>query len=417
MKFAFCFLTYTNIVHTKQWQSYFEGNSIYIHPKNRDAVDSAFQQYILPTLLSTAWGDRSIVDATVLLLEQAIKDSENAWFILCSEDSCPLKPYAEFRAFFEQQTLSIFEVMDARKDKTSQWWALCRRDVEILLRNKMAFSPLIEKISKQNRKQAIDELFFLRALKQFQPQYQFTDGCVHYVKWFSEWVSKHPTVFNRLLEEDAVAIDARHGWFIRKTFPTFEARLVDKKPACIILCLGSNTSTQYEAFLEKVLPRANLFLLVMDATVLPKHALLTQKCEQAYYAVWNMVEKASGILRDKFSALYGNENGKVTILDEAFDYKSSSASGLEGLPVSESASSVPNVQVSAPAPIQDDLPPPPPPLPLPQETFVRQRYSRSCSAMKRYGGGGGRRRTRRYKRVKKTQHKNRRCYRCSCRRR
>lgn len=316
MKIAFCFLTYKNILHPAIWAPYFENNNVYIHPKQRNYINNEHNCYVIPTIIDTVWGERSIVDATILLLEQAFIDNDNKWFILCSEDSCPLKSYTDFYNFFEKQSLSIFNVMDSNKNKTSQWWALSRTDVGLLLENKQSFSKIFDDISKKYRKQAVDELFFLNALKQIKSDYTFTNGCVHYVKWFSEWVSKHPTAFNRLLEEDINNINNQSCWFIRKTFPTFQSELIDKKPNCIIMCIGSESSDNYDQFLDFFSERSNIFLLVMDPTKLVEQQLLKQKCEQAFYVVWNMADKAIPILYNKFTQKYDN----VYILKEKFNY-------------------------------------------------------------------------------------------------
>ena len=316
MKFAFCFLTYRNILHPTEWSPYFQNNNIYIHPKQREYISDEYRSFVIPNIINTSWGDRSIVDATVLLLEQAMTDNDNQWFILCSEDSCPLKPYLEFLNFFEKQSTSIFNVMDNSKNKTSQWWALCRADVELLLKNKSRFSNVFENINKRYRKQAVDELFFLNALKQFKSNYLFKNGCVHYVKWFAEWTSKHPTAFNRLLEDDVHNINNNSCWFIRKTFSTFENKLIDKKPNCIIMCVGSESTGTYDKFFDYFSDSANIFLLVMDPTKLIEQSILREKSEQTFYVVWNMVDKAMEVLYNKFSSTYDS----VIILKEKYNY-------------------------------------------------------------------------------------------------
>jgi hypothetical protein len=317
MKFAFCFLTYKNIIHTSQWEPYFKANNIYIHPKDPTSIKTEYRSFIIPTIINTSWGDRSIVEATILLLEQAIIDSENEWFILCSEDSCPLKPYQDFLSYFEKQTMSILNVMDGTKNKTSQWWALSRNDVELLLKNKSKFNKIFEHISKNYKnKAAVDELFFLTALKQFKRDYTFKNGCIHYVKWFSEWTSKHPTTFNRLLQEDTESINNNSCWFIRKTFPTFQNKLIEKKSVCIIMCIGSESRGNYSDFLDYFTGKANIFLLVMDPTKLVSQTQLKDTCEQAFYVVWNMVDKAMEVLYNKFDLMYAD----VFILKENFNY-------------------------------------------------------------------------------------------------
>lgn len=317
MKFAFCFLTYKNIIHTSQWEPYLKKNNVYIHPKEPDYISRDYRRFVIPSIISTSWGDRSIVDATILLLEQAILDNDNKWFILCSEDSCPLKPYLEFASFFETQSMSILNVMDNTINKTSQWWALCRDDVKLLLKNKAKFNKIFENISKKYKTQgAVDELFFLNALKQFKKNYAFKNGCVHYVKWFSEWTSKHPTTFNRLLEEDIENINNNSCWFIRKTFPTFQTQLIEKEPTCIVMCIGSESTGNYSDFLDYFTGKANIFLLVMDPKKLVDQTEIKEKCEQVFYVVWNMADIAMEVLYNKFILTYDN----VFILKENFNY-------------------------------------------------------------------------------------------------
>lgn len=319
MKFAFCFLTYHDIIHASKWEPYFAQNNVYIHPKQKNYVHASRARYVLPSLVETSWGDKSIVEATLLLLEQAIKDRENHWFVLCAEDSCPLKPYEEFTAFFEKQTLSLFHVMDETKQKTSQWWALNRADAQVLVQRKRDNGALLFALSKKYRKQALDELFFLNALTQYVPAYQYARGRIHYVKWMDEWTSKHPTVFNALLEEDARAIQDDPCWFIRKTYPTFQNQVISHKPTCVVVCVGSESVMRgYDEFVSFFANHAHLFLLIMDAPKMadPAAEPLKTHCVQAFHVVWNMAEKAMGALYDKFAPNYEH----VLILKEPFRF-------------------------------------------------------------------------------------------------
>jgi hypothetical protein len=291
---------------------------LYIHPKEPEQISDEFRQFIIPSLIETSWGHRSIVEATILLLEQAILDRRNEWFILCSQDSFPCKSYADFLSFFETQTISIFNVTDHAKNKTSQWWALCRADVELLLENKSKFNEIFESISKRYRKidGAIDELFFLNAFTKIKRDYVFKNGCIHYDKWCLGVVSKHPAVFNRLLEEDIRHITENSCWFIRKTFPTFKNKLIDKKSNCIIMCIGSSSKDNYSSFLNYFADKANIFLFVIDEKKIENQDELKEKCEQLYYGVWREADSGMEILYNKFLPLYEN----VIVLKEEFDY-------------------------------------------------------------------------------------------------
>ena len=70
---AFCFLTYGSIMHTEVWEPYFQNSNIYIHPKYRDEIDRRYEKYIIPTLIETTWAKASIVNASILLLKEAVK--------------------------------------------------------------------------------------------------------------------------------------------------------------------------------------------------------------------------------------------------------------------------------------------------------------------------------------------------------
>jgi hypothetical protein len=302
----------------REWDPYFASNNLYIHPKEPAQISDAFRPFIIPSLIETSWGDRSIVEATILLLEQAILERSNEWFILCSQDSFPCRSYADFVSFFETQTLSIFNVMEPEKNKTSQWWALCRADVELLLGNKRKCNEVFEFISKRYRKTdgAVDELFFLNAFKKIKEDYVFKNGCIHYNKWSSGVISKHPTVFNRLLEEDVRHIRENSCLFIRKTFPTFKNKLVEKKSNCIIMCIGSSSKDNYSSFLNYFADKANIFVFVIDEKKIENQDELKEKCEQLYYGVWRQADTAMEILYNKFLMLYEN----VIVLKEEFDY-------------------------------------------------------------------------------------------------
>jgi hypothetical protein len=313
---AFCFLTYRSIVHGEAWAPYIQSSNVYIHPKMKEEVSATYRPYIIPTLIETEWNNNSIVSATILLLKEAMKKTTNQWFVLCSEDSVPLLSFATFAKYLSEQNLSIFNVMDASINKTSQWWAMRRVDVELLLSRELEYNSIFQTIASISNKSpsAPDELFFLNALKTFDPSYRFKEGCVHYVKWLNNVVSKHPAIFNRLLDEDIESIRTNKCLFIRKTFPTFQNTLLSKKGVCIIICVGTESIQEYDEFLHYVRNKANVFVLSVIDTINP---ILTNQCEQAYYAVWKQMTNAVEEMYRKFSGIYPT----VYTLLEQYDYR------------------------------------------------------------------------------------------------
>jgi len=281
------FLTYSNITHINEYDDYLENCNIYIHPKYPENVDESLKKYIIPNLIETKWGDKSIINATLELLKEAYKNDNNNWFILCSEDMFPLVNYENLTKYLASQKYSIFDVMDNSKNKTSQFWALKRDDVSKILSNQNKWDSIFNKIPK---KTAVDELFFLPLLKLIDSNYTFTDSKFCYVKWFKNFISKHPTTFNCLLQSDLKDIERNHSCFIRKTYQTFQNALCPDKPLTILLVYGSESVSNYDSFLNDFSKTANIFILSMVDSV--NNIQLKNNCCQTYYVVWNDLENA-----------------------------------------------------------------------------------------------------------------------------
>jgi hypothetical protein len=315
-KVAFCFLTYGSIMHPDAWDPYFLIGNPYIHPKNPEMVDEKYKKFVIPELIDTKWANDSIVNATILLLKEAVKKTTNEWFILCSEDSYPLMPTSQFlKSIYENQS-SVFNVIDDSINKTSQWWALTRQDVELLLEHEEDFNMVFNEIHRIAKRtpSAPDELFFLNALKRFNPEYQYTNGFIHYVKWIPNVVSKHPVIFNRLTEQDTDYIKTNNCLFLRKTFPTFQNMVAEKSEVCIILCIGTNSIQQYSDFLNYTRNKARIFVLSFLDRV--ENEDLRTNCLQMCFCVWNNADKAIETLYNGFI----NKYKKVFVLLEKFDY-------------------------------------------------------------------------------------------------
>jgi len=361
---AMLFLTYENILHRDNpvLREYIDNTNVYIHPKDKTKIILEFEKNVIPFQIETSWGADTIVISTLLLLQEAYKNTHNKWFVLCSEDMFPVRTYTEFIKYLEKCKKSLFSEMvkdsrisDMNIIKTSQWWTLTRKDVKLLLdalnirsfktkegnafvdyiRNQSLFKEITSKVPK---KAALDELFFLSALKlahkirqeedmkekkggkQNIKPYEYENKTVCYTKWFN-WVSKHPTIFNRLLSIDKDFIDSHEScFFIRKTFPTFENQVVTKKDNCIIIVIGTENKDipDYYTFLSKYQNNSDIFLLVMiDNMSEIKSSHIKDACCQCYFVVWNMVGDACNKLTDimKNELKYNN----VVIIPEETD--------------------------------------------------------------------------------------------------
>lgn len=85
--------------------------NIYIHPKNK--IDHKYQKYVIPKIAVTRW--MFLIDAIINLLEEALKNKENKYFMLVSGDSYLLCDRNKFDSF--DPKLSCFSY--SNEDKIS----------------------------------------------------------------------------------------------------------------------------------------------------------------------------------------------------------------------------------------------------------------------------------------------------------
>lgn len=302
------FLTYTNILHKDAFIDLFSNCNVYIHPKYPDKVSSDLKKYIIPNLVETKWGDKSIVSATLELLKQSFKKQTNKWFILCSEDMYPLVNYSQLNDYLSKQTKSIFDVINEKEDKTSQFWALKREDVELILTNANKWDNIFARIPPKQK--AADEHFFLSLLKLIKSKYEFTNKKFCYVKWYLSFLSKHPTTFNCLLPVDTISIKENNSCFIRKTYSSFKNENCPERELSILLVYGTESITDYTQFINDFKFVSNIFVLSLKDNIENKQ--LTSICSQSYFAMWKDAENAINVIKNEFP-------GKYIICSEKFD--------------------------------------------------------------------------------------------------
>lgn len=194
-----------------------------------------------PYSFETKWGDPSLVEATLSLLKEALKE-KHAWFQLISHDAYPLKTYAEMVDFLETQTKSMFDLVeeDGLVFKTSQWWCLTRADAELLVSHEDAFKAYLKKVP--FGKGAWDELYFLSCLKHANPVYTYTPFKSVYTEWLIHGnqkgpVQKHPITFGRRLSMDSFD----NSFFVRKTTLAFTDKVYTPKKSLTIQVYGTQS--------------------------------------------------------------------------------------------------------------------------------------------------------------------------------
>jgi hypothetical protein len=284
-------------MHENVWREkgYFDNCYVLIHPKYPSNVGESLKKYITSPLINTEWGDRSIVDATLILLFNAYSQSNSEWFILCAEDSYPLKEYLYVEKDLMNKRNSQFDFVFKEKNKASQWFILCRNDVELL-----ANAP--KKIINFTPSGAPDETFFIQTLNKLGSK--IIQGSSHYVKW-PNWVTKHPVVFNSLLSEDV-----NNSYFIRKTFPTFVPKIITPSRNCFLVCIGTESIQNYEHLIN-----GDIYILSMINSSLVTNDI-KNRCVQFYYVVHKFVNVAITTLQKKLKKIYKN-----VILIEEKEYK------------------------------------------------------------------------------------------------
>jgi len=234
---AFLFLTYDDITHQKT-KDFIRGQSVYVNAKTPSMISTKYhvESY------ETEWAKKSIVDATIQLLEKAYAKN-HAWYILLAYDVYPLVSFDDLKSVLKFQSKSMFHLQKQQENewKTSQWWILSKEDVGTILSRRADYDEYLKK-RRYTIKAAWDELYFLSLLKYVNPAYTFTDHKTVYVEWLKNNVQKHPVVYNRLLPTDLEKM--KGSFFLRKTTPTFSPTFELKKR--LVIKIIGDKSPAYE---------------------------------------------------------------------------------------------------------------------------------------------------------------------------
>jgi len=224
-----------------------------ITPTERSEVRVSKGRYPSPYSFPTQWGDPSLVEATLSLLKEALKEN-HAWFMLISHDSYPLVTYAEMVDYMESHTKSMFDLVedDGLVFKTSQWWCLTRADAELLVKHEFVFKEYLKSVPLG--KGAWDELYFLTCLKHANPVYTYTQAKPVYTEWLTQdgtdgIVQKHPVTFGRRLATDHFG----DSFFVRKTTLSFTDAVYTPKKSLTIQVYGTDSKVTDKSLTDVVL--------------------------------------------------------------------------------------------------------------------------------------------------------------------
>lgn len=173
-KIALCFLIYDKINHEEIWYKWLKNvdkskYNIYIHYKE-DKELKYFNDHKLKNCIHTDWCSTSIVEAQLLLLDQAIKDKNNRHFIFISNSCLPFKTFNYIfnnlnvdKSYFNKGIPFEKDLEPNIAHKASQWCILNKKHTELLLNNKKTIRKTFE--SFQNVKGCPDEYCIISSLK------------------------------------------------------------------------------------------------------------------------------------------------------------------------------------------------------------------------------------------------------------
>ena len=245
MKIAFLFMFYDDHHRNDYMQEYFrEGvgkHNIYTHFKNPDGHKKSeyFGKFSISKHIKTKHCDISLVECHLNLLEAALDQGENQWFVLMSDSCLPTKPLNVLHHFLETSKFSFFDTnchsaaqltAESLNDwigkwnrscinynflkfkKHSQWCILNRMDAKILVNTKTKHLPAWKDLQdKFNRGFAKDEYYPLAVLNHEIKNYQYNDRPTTYVKWCLG--KTKPETFTSI---DFLNSEYKSSFFIRK---------------------------------------------------------------------------------------------------------------------------------------------------------------------------------------------------------
>jgi hypothetical protein len=233
-KVAFMFLTRGEPHQKILWEEFFAEHehqfSMFTHAKYPHQVNSPlWRDTIIPEYVPTGWGRVSLVDATLRLLAEAIKDPSNEKFVLVSESCVPIKPFSRVYQELTKDRRGLLNwkapAQDAAGEKGhraskaiglprsfwryhSQWFALNRESAQLLLDNNRV--PHFDGVF------AADECYVGSVLASLGCDFHhhFARKPLTHVKWVGG--KAHPHRYDELTGDDFRALQSSKCLFARK---------------------------------------------------------------------------------------------------------------------------------------------------------------------------------------------------------
>jgi hypothetical protein len=224
-KIALMFLTYGDLSQPMVWNEFLdEKYNIYVHAKfpERIATNSPLKGHLIKNIVPTKWGDVSLVNATLNLLDAAMAKPENYKFVLLSDSCVPLHGARYIHNYLTSNNNSYISSFDSNKErhdsltdksfidkatfkKQHQWIILNRRLAGFALEHRGDLRYFRDMF-------APDEHFFVNLF--IKHNLPFVNTFTTYTDW-SENLS-HPRILYRLDCEEIEVIRKKGCLFVRK---------------------------------------------------------------------------------------------------------------------------------------------------------------------------------------------------------
>lgn len=150
MTIALMFLMKGDHSHPQLWYPFINSKKFttYCHPKV-PLKDTVFKQHAVKQIIPTAWGCKSLVKATLIMMTEGLKRLDNSHFVLLSDTCCPLftpktteqkiKKLNDnvclwFDQKLEQSRMEVPSYLKPHIVKHHQWIILQRSTVEQILK-------------------------------------------------------------------------------------------------------------------------------------------------------------------------------------------------------------------------------------------------------------------------------------------
>jgi hypothetical protein len=237
---AFLFLTRGEVHHPKIWEEYWmqvgQRPRILAHTKDTTLLsgESFLSDRQISDKVETAWGELSIVHATLALLRAALQDPETTHFILVSESCVPVRPFGQLRVNLRRDSRSRLHVWSLDEVKRAgnryklkrllrlhgismdlaffqeQWMCLNREDALTVTRKD--WTACFQQV------EAADECYFATVLAASGKS--LSKGTVNRAITWTDWQqgAAHPEEYTEVPPQVACRI-AESGCYFARKFP------------------------------------------------------------------------------------------------------------------------------------------------------------------------------------------------------